>query len=81
MKIGNFKLWNSSAVCWWFCTLFFALFMAGQFVIVIPYENKERDALIWSLFTAGGAIVSFILARRASCHRTTKKDSSNDHVA
>jgi hypothetical protein len=42
--------------------LLFVLFILGQLVDVVPYDNMIRDKMIGDVATGGGAVVFMILA-------------------
>ncbi len=50
------------AIYWALFGLSAFLFLFGQFVTVVPYENYDRDYLIFSVVTGGFAAVCLTLA-------------------
>jgi hypothetical protein len=70
MKIEDFRLWRSPAVCWWSFALFSVVTFIVQVVDVIPYPDMERD---WLILMIGGAASSLflLLAIRATKQKKT----------
>jgi hypothetical protein len=69
MKMGNFSLWRSRAVCWWSFALFSALTIVWQFIDVKPYPHMQRDLAILTGGCATAALLFLILAVRATRKR------------
>ena len=69
MKIGNFRLWRSPAVCWWSFSLFSVLTVIWQVVDVKPYPDMQRDWLVLTSVCGIAAFVFFVLGIRATRQR------------
>jgi hypothetical protein len=65
MRIGDFRVWRSTTVCWGLFALFVVLTIIWQLIDVKPYANMHRDWLIGTIVFSCASAVSFIFARRA----------------
>jgi hypothetical protein len=66
MKIGDYRVWRSPAVCW--CAFaFFAVFTVLLIVVdVRPYPGQQRDRWLSTLGSGAAALGSFLAAVRAA---------------
>jgi hypothetical protein len=65
VKIGDFKLWRSPAVCWSLFIFFCVMSVVWQIVAVKPYPNEKRDWLVGTIILGGLALLFLVLGCRA----------------